>query len=296
MVTERMDGTRRFVIGQGAVRGECVHLGEAWRAMLARRAYPTSIVALLGECLAASTLLTSTLKMLQPDGRLTLQIQGGKPVSLLVAECSSDLVVRGTAKFDSVALDDAGAELGDLARGATFAVTIDPGGDYDSYQSLVPVESASVAAALNEYMTRSEQIESHFVLAANQTSCAGFLVQRVPQQGGTSAKDADPDLWNRIRTLSSTLRPEELLEVDDTTLLHRLFHQEEVRLLPERPISFACRCSTEKVASVVRLLGADEVRGLLADRRTIEVDCDFCGQKFTLSAEEAWAALKDASP
>jgi molecular chaperone Hsp33 len=82
-----------------------------------------------------------------------------------------------------------------------------------------------------------------------------------------------------------------LLELDDTDVLHRLFHQEEVRLLPERPVTFVCRCSRERVAGMLKVLGRDEIQGLLADRRTIDVDCDFCGQRFTLSAEEAWSAL-----
>ena len=285
------DATRRFVIAHGAVRGEYVRLESSWREILARRSYTKPVASLLGECLAATTLFTSTLKMLQEDGRLSIQMQGGKPVSLLVAECRADLSVRAMARVDAEAQPTASTSLGDLARGASFALTIDPGGDYDSYQSLVPMEGDSVASALDAYMTRSEQIESHFALAADESVCAGLLVQRVPQQGGKAVVDVDPDAWNRIRTLAATITRAELLELSDAEVLHRLFHQEEVRLLPERPVSFVCRCSKERVAGVLKILGTDEVRGLLADRRTIDVDCDFCGQRYTLTAEEAWTSL-----
>lgn len=283
------DATRRFIIGRGAVRGEYVRLSDSWRSLLARRSYPGPVVSLLGECLAASALFTSTLKMLQTDGRLTLQLQGGKPVSLLVAECRADLSVRAMARFDP-AMKEADPSLLDLARGATFALTIDPGGDYDSYQSLVPLESASMAGVLNSYMHRSEQLESHFALAATESTSVGLLVQQIPGQGGKS-ENADPDIWNRVQTLAASVSREELLELGDTALLHRLFHQEEVRLLPDRPVRFVCRCSKERVGSVLRVLGAEEIRGLLADRRTVEVDCDFCGERYVFSAEEAWAAL-----
>ncbi len=291
MVTsETTDATRRFVIARGAVRGEYVRLTESWRSLLARRSYAEPVVALLGECLAASALFTSTLKMLQPDGGLTLQIQGGKPVSLLIAECRAELSVRAMARVDNgVAVS--GTRLSDLARGADFALTIDPGGDYDSYQSLVPIESGSVAEALNDYMRHSEQIATHFVLAANAEACAGILVQQVPHQGGRESQEADPDTWNRIRTLTATLTAAELLELGDEEVLRRLFHQEEVRVLPPRPVTFVCRCSKERVGSVLKLLGTEEIRGLLADRRTIEVECDFCGLRYAFSAEEAWAAL-----
>ena len=285
------DATRRFVVGKGSVRGEHVRLTSAWLALLAHQTYTDDVRSLLGECLAASALFTSTLKMLQSDGRLTLQIQGGKPVSLLIAECRNDLSVRAMARVDSHAPSATGATLAQLARGATFALTVDPGGDFDSYQSLVPMEGGSVAEVLNAYMKRSEQIDSLFVLAASGSACAGLLVQKVPDGGGKVNADADPDLWTRIRTLAASVTREELLDLESTDVLHRLFHQEEVRLLPARPVSFLCRCSKERVASVLKVLGTDEIRGLLADRRTISVDCDFCGQSFVFSADEAWAAL-----
>lgn len=285
------DASRRFLIGRGEVRGEYVHMRSPWQAMLKRRSYPHPVVSLLGECLAAATLFTSTVKMLQDDGRLLVQIQGGKPVSLIVAECCADLSVRAMARVEGGAQLGEGPAFSELARGASFALTIDPGGDYDSYQSLVPVEGGSLARALDAYMTRSEQIETHFSLAADSSVCAGLLVQRVPQQGGKADADSDPDLWNRIRTLAATASRTDLLELDPPELLHRLFHQEDVRLLPERPVRFVCRCSRERVVGVLKMVGPDEVRGLLADRRTIDVDCDFCGLRYTLSAEEAWAAL-----
>ena len=285
------DATRRFVIGHGAVRGEYVRLHESWQAILARRPYPDPVVALLGECLAAAALFTSTLKMLQSDGRLTIQIQGGKPVSLLIAECRADLTVRAMAKAGADAATSPSPSLSNLARGASFALTIDPGGRFDSYQSLVPMEGVSVADALNAYMRRSEQIETQFALAADRLVCAGLLVQKVPAQGGKPEADGDPDTWNRIQTLAATVSRKELLELDDTDVLRRLFHQEEVRLMPERPVTFVCRCSRERVAGMLKVLGRDEIQGLLADRRTIDVDCDFCGQRFTLSAEEAWSAF-----
>jgi molecular chaperone Hsp33 len=284
------NAARRFVIARGAVRGEHVRLTGAWQQMLARRTYPGPVVSLLGECLAATALLTSTVKMLQDDGRLSVQIQGGSPVSLLVAECRADFSFRAMARLQPNAVFGETNSLADLAQGATFAVTIDPGGDYESYQSLVPIESPSVASALNDYMARSEQIESHFALAANGSVCAGLLVQKVPTLGGHETGD-DPDAWNRIRTLAETLTSTELAELPDEQVLYRLFSQEEVRLLPPRKITFVCRCSKERVGSVLKVLGRSEITGLLADRRTIEVDCDFCGLRYTFTAEEAWAAL-----
>ncbi|MEO8500851.1 MAG: Hsp33 family molecular chaperone HslO, partial [Vicinamibacteria bacterium] len=205
--------------------------------------------------------------------------------------CRADLSVRAMARFDAAAAFTGDTSLEGLLGGASFALTIDPGGDYDSYQSLVPMEGASLAQALNTYMARSEQIPSHFILAADASVAAGLLLQKVPQHGGRADAEADPDAWNRIAILAATLERDELLNLHDEDVLFRLFHQEEVRLLPPRPVSFVCRCSKERVAGVLQILGAEEIRGLLADRRTIEVDCDFCGLRYSFTAEEAWAAL-----
>ena len=286
------DATRRFVVGSGSVRGEYVRLEDSWRELLARRRYEPPVVSLLGQCLAASALFTSTLKMLQDDGRLTLQIQGGRPVSLLIAECRADLTLRAMARVEPGSQIGAGGGLRALASGASFALTIEPGGDYDSYQSFVPIEADALAEALNAYMRQSEQIETRFVLAANDRVAAGLIVQKVPALGGKAIRDTDADLWNRIETLTGSLTREELLDLDDTEVLHRLFHQEEVRLHTARPVAFVCRCSKERVGGVLKVLGREEIQGLLADRRTIDVDCDFCGQHYSFSASEAWDALR----
>ena len=285
-----IDVCRRFVVADGAVRGEIVRLEGEWRSLLDQRTYPKALLAPLGELLAAATLLTSTLKLMREDGRLVMQIQGGRPVSLLIAECRANLSVRAMAKVDDDAAEVAGDSFTNLVRGATFAVTIEPGGDYDSYQSLVPIEEGSLAATLGAYMQRSEQIETRFVLAADARVSAGLIVQTVPLEGGRSASE-DPDLWNRIDTLTASLAAEELLSLDPETVLYRLFHQETVRVFPERPVRFACRCSKQRIAGVLKMLGREEVQGLLADRRTIDIACDFCGRRFTCSPEEAWAAL-----
>lgn len=289
-MNQTVDATRRFVIAHGAVRGEYVRLEESWKSLLARRSYAPSVASCLGECLAAAALFTSTLKMLQEDGRLALQIQGGKPVSLLVAECRADLSVRAMARVGGEEALPEGASLQTLASEATFAITIDPGGDYDTYQSLVPMEGTSLSEALGAYMRRSEQIETRFSLAANGTTAVGILLQKVPAFGGKGTTE-DPDLWNRVDTLLASLTRSELLDLGDEEVLFRLFHQEEVSLLPARPVRFACRCSKARVASALRLIGREEVQGLLADRRTIDVACDFCGEQYAFSAEEAWDAL-----
>jgi molecular chaperone Hsp33 len=288
--------TRRFTFGGGRVRGEQVVLEDAWRSIRARREYPAPLASALGELVAACALFTSTLKTLQEDGRLTLQIQGGSPVSLVVVECGAAFDVRAMAQWNEDFDESALGSLATMAKGARCVLTIDPGGDYEAYQSVVPLQHDTVAATLNAYMAMSEQIPSRFVLAADGGRAAGLLVQELPATGG-AAPVSDEDQWNRIETLTSTLTSDELLGQDADTVLRRLFlaNESEVRTHAERAVRFRCRCSRERIEGVLRILGENELRGLLADQGKIDIACDFCRERYVLSSDEAWAAFRSTA-
>ena len=288
------DALQRFVFDRAPVRGELVHLEEAWREVRRRREYPQAVESALGELTAASVLLAATLKF--PGGALVLQIQGGQPVDLLVVECQADLSLRAMARWDGgLPLPGASPTLHELAGGGRCVLTIDPGSGLTAYQGVVPLEGRTTAQVLERYMARSEQIGTLFALAANGEKAAGLLLQRLPDAGGKAGPDADPDLWNRVGHFVATLTRAELLELPGRDILRRLFHDEELRLFESVPVRFACRCSRERVAGLIRMVGAEEVRHALADRGTLDVTCEFCGERYAFSREEAAHALADAS-
>lgn len=282
------DALQRFVFEGAAVRGAVVRLDAAWRATLERRDYPDAVAALLGELMAASALLTSSLKL---DGSLILQIQGQGPLKLLVAECAGDLAVRATAKWEEPLPAGGLAELVGCGR---FVITLDPKQGGETYQGVVAVDVPSVAAALEHYMRQSEQVDTRLWLACDRTSAAGLMVQRMP---GVPSHDADA--WQRAEALASTIRAEELLRLDAPTIVRRLFHEEDIRLFDREVVTFRCSCSRVRVANMLRLLGADEVRGVVAERGEVEVSCDFCGRRYVfdrVDAEQLFAAEPGLSP
>jgi molecular chaperone Hsp33 len=286
------DALQRFIFERARVRGELVRLEETWRE-LRRREYPDAVRDALGELAAASVLLAATLKI--EGGALVLQIQGGRPVDLLVVECQADLTLRAMARWDG-GLPSLGPHpsLRDLAAGGRCALTIDPGLGRTAYQGVVPLEGGTTAQVLERYMARSEQIATLFVLAAGAERAAGLLLQKLPETGGRSVPDADPDLWNRASHLAATLTRAELLELPERAILRRLFHDEDLRLFETVPVHFACRCSRERVAGLIRMVGAEEVRLALAERPELHVTCEFCGQRYAFSRDEAARALADA--
>ena len=270
------DTIQRFLFEHAPVRGEIVHLDATWRAVLERHDYPPAVRALLGEMMAAAALLTATLKF---GGTLIMQIQGSGPVTLLVVECTSEHHMRATAKWSRV--PPAGA-LGDLVGDGKFAITLDPGQGKPGYQGVVALAGATVAAALEQYMLRSEQIDTRLWLAASGDCAAGMLLQKLPDVEG-----ADADAWQRATTLAASLTPQDLAGDDTRELLRRLYSAEDIRVFKARPVDFRCACSRERVAGMLRMLGRDEVRSIVAERGEVEVTCEFCNQRYRFDGNAA---------
>ena len=265
-----------FLFEHAEVRGEVVRLDATWRAVLDNHHYPEPIRQLLGEMMAAATLLAATLKF---EGTLIMQMQGNGPVSLLVVECSSEYHLRATAKWrDDLVPGDIGTMLGQ----GKFVITIDPKSSTQIYQGIVALDGTTVAEVLEHYMLQSEQLETRLWLAADGEQACGFLLQRLPD----SASE-DPDAWNRALNLGNTLTAQELLALSAREILHRLFHEEDLRLFDARPVAFRCTCSRERVANMLRLLGLDEVHSILAEQGKIEVDCEFCNRHYQFDAVDA---------
>lgn len=281
------DSLQRFIFENAPIRGEIVHLDATWQAVLERREYPPRVRDVLGELMAAAALLTSTLKF---DGRLIMQIQGNGPVSLLVVECTSDRTMRAIAQWNG---EVPNAPLSELVGDGRLAVTIDPQKGKERYQAIVNLEGHSVAEAFENYFARSEQLDTRLWLASDSKQAAGMLLQRLPN-GPLTGNDDD---WGRAVHLGSTITREELLALPVREIIHRLYHEEDIRLFSRMPVSFRCTCSRERVESVLRMLGHGEIHSILAEQRMVRVDCEYCGSRYELDridAEQLFASTHSA--
>lgn len=279
-----MDTLQKFMFDKSLVRGELVEISGTWRQIQARRDYPKAVKTLLGEMLSAAALLSANLKF---NGSLVMQIHGDGPVRLLVVECDSALQLRATAKLapDAVIEEDSTLpQLVNLHGQGRFAITLDPKDKLpgqQAYQGIVPLSGDSIATVIEHYMLRSEQLDTKLWLAADDNVSRGLLLQKLPSEGGiaASAKDA-LETWNRTVMLASTVRTEELLGTDISTLMHRLFWEETIRIFDPKHPSFHCSCNRERVGNMLKMLGQAEVESALAELGQLGIDCDFCGQHY----------------
>jgi len=300
-----------FVCDGAPVRGEIVSISTAWQAVLARRDDPPVIRQILGDFVAAATLLSASLKF---DGTLIIQAQSKGPISLLVVECSSKLTMRATVKLSVEPTEiDPNATLADLLDAANtgrLVITLDPAERQPGqppYQGIVALQQdrngiavpvTNAAEAIMLYMRHSEQLETRIWLASNEKVVGGLLLQRLPNSGGHVHLDpqAAAEGWSRIQALGETITTDELLELSPETTLRRLFLNESseagVRAFPTRPVQFACRCSRLKVADVLRMLGEEEVNSILAEQGAVETGCEFCGKAYRFDAVDCIQVFK----
>jgi len=284
------DVLQKFLFEDSAVRGELVDVSDTWREVRSRHDYPPAVKTVLGEMMAAAALLSANLKF---NGAVVMQIHGDGPVRLMVVECDSELHLRATAKLAEDALIDDGMTLTQLvnAQGdGRFVITLDPKDKLPGqqpYQGIVPLTGESIAVVIENYMLRSEQLDTKLWLAADDQAARGLLLQKLPREGGiasasSGSSGAEDDLatWERTMMLASTLRREELLSTDVETLMRRLFWEETIRVFDPRHPSFQCSCTREKVGAMLKMLGQPEIEEALTELGKLEVNCDFCGQHY----------------
>jgi len=291
-MSDHNDTLQRFMFDNAAVRGEVVHLDQAWQQVLERHDYPPVVRDLLGEALTAGMLLSATIKM---EGTLTIQIQGDGPVKLLVVEITiskqGEVIHRSMRGVAEAREEPVPGTLSDLFGAGKVVITIQPDKGEERFQGIVGLEGERIADALQAYLRQSEQLQTQMWLHADEEHTAGLMLQRLP---GDMEEDAEA--WSRINHLASTITDAELLELAPQELLHRLFHEEQVRLFDTEQVQFYCGCSRERVANMLRTLGRVELEEILQELGTVNVACEFCKQDYSFDAVDVEQLLVSDTP
>lgn len=322
-----MSELHKFIFDGLPVRGVLVRLTDAWVEVLRRResnsatgAYPVPVREMLGEMTAAATLMQSNIKF---NGALILQIFGDGPVKVAVAEVQADLSLRATATIvGDVAPNASLSQMVNVNNQGRCAITLDPQGRFPGqqpYQGVVPLfgdqrqKLEKLSEVLEHYMLQSEQLDTTLVLAANDQVAAGLLIQRLPLlgtgnlAGSMVSKENEDEIglnehYNRIATLASSLKREELLTLDVDTILRRLFWEEKITrsepAIGATAPRFACSCNRDRVSKMILGLGVEEAESIIAERGDIEVGCEFCGVQYRFDPIDAARIFKaaDAQP
>lgn len=279
------DASQRFLFERSDVRGEIVCLKDSYRESLGEHDYPPVVARLLGEFLAATVLLSTTIKY---EGRLVLQARGDGPLGLIMAECTSGGDVRGIVR--SSQYPDTGS-LRDMLGNGTLAMTIEPRKG-EPYQGIVSLTGESLGDCLQQYFTQSEQLNTVFHFAVDDDQATALMLQQLPVQQEKDGEERQ-EQWQRLSILADTLRDEELLGLDNQALLHRLYHQEELQLFEPSHVRYRCSCSRERTANALLTIGREEMQSILAEQGKVDMTCEFCGTAYHFTADEVRLLLLD---
>ncbi|QDH69293.1 Hsp33 family molecular chaperone HslO [Marilutibacter alkalisoli] len=266
------DRLTRFLIGRAGVRGVHVRLDDTWRQIRSHGDYPPAVAEMLGQACTAAALFTGHTKV---DGRLSIQLRGEHALRTLFAECTAAGTLRGIARLD----DDAEPpqDLRGIGPGAVLAITIENPAtgrrEPMRYQGMVGLDADTLGEAFEGYFDQSEQLPTRLFLVADKERACGLMLQKLPGDEG------DEDGWNRACALFNTLVTDEMLTLTAEVLLTRLFHEDGVETLANRPLRFACSCSSDRVASMLVSLGEEEALAAAADGEA-HVRCEFCGREY----------------
>ncbi|MGX9461393.1 Hsp33 family molecular chaperone HslO [Shewanella sp. A14] len=266
------DILHRYIFDNADVRGEIVQLAQCYQEVLSAHPYPVALQCLIGELMAATSLLTATIKF---TGDISVQLQGDGPVSLAVINGNNKQVMRGVARWDGDIQAD--ATLQQMFGKGYMVITLTPD-EGERYQGIVSLDHVDLAACLEEYFNQSEQLPTQITLFANGKQAAGMLLQVLP------AKSDSNDDFEHLSTLTSTIKAEELFTLDAEQVLHRLYHQEEVRLFEPVDVTFKCSCSRERSAAAIKTLPQAEVEAILNEEGKIDMGCEYCTATYSFDA------------
>ena len=279
-----MDQLHRFLLENLDIRGAVVRLEDSWRAMQEERAYAPAVSRLLGEMTAVTVIIAGQLKS---PGRLGFQLKGDESIQLLLIDCDETLRLRGMARANNQVIESTARQL--LGQGQLI-MTLDMPEMLQPFQSFVPLQGESIAEIFQHYLEQSEQQPALLLLASNEQQVRGLFLQKMP---GADSKDEDG--WERVCHLLKTVKTEELLNLDTETMLTRLFHQEDVRLYEGRTVAYHCPEDWPKIRTMLRNLGAEELRAILDEQGEILVKDEICHREYRLDAAGVEQLLNPSS-
>ena len=278
------------------LRGRIARLGnQSIAEILGRHKYPPELARLLGEAITLAALVGSSLKF---DGRLLVQAEGDGPISMLVAEYSTNGAMRAYAKYDAERWENLQRiNKGDrphmpqlFGKGALALIMIsnDPG--MKPYQGVVPLVKGTLAECAEIYFMQSEQVPTKVALSVAEHSIGsgeakwrsgGMLLQRI---AGDDARGHNDDVWDEARALFATLTDGELADPDlpAEDLLYRLFHESGVRFDVTKVLRDECTCSEERLRGTLSSMPAEQLLEMAEGDGALGIDCQFCARHYDI--------------
>ena len=272
------DTLNRYLFDNLHARGELVNLSQTYQDIVAPHNYSQGVKQLLGELVAATCLLTATLKF---EGEIAVQLQGDGPVKYAVINGDDKQNMRGIARLQS---ELTGSTVKELIGNGYMVITITPDKG-ERYQGIVPLEHDTLSECIESYFEQSEQLKTRLWFATNTTEgsakACGLFLQVLPVDKQKSIED-----FAHLEALSNTIKDEELLNLDANTILTRLYHEDNPRVFEPQSIRFKCGCSRDKTITALVNVGQQELLDDVAKNGSVNINCHYCLKEYAFNEQD----------
>jgi len=291
-----MDQIVRMITSDGGVKAIAISARDMVER--ARRIHTTLplATAALGRALMGASMIGASLK--EKTGSVTLRINGGGPLGVILAVSDSEGNARGYVTEPFVDLPRKSQGKLDVGSGVGTngsLTVIKDIGLKDPYVGTVPLISGEIAEDLTSYFAISEQVPTACALGVlvdtdqSVIAAGGYIVQLLP--------GADEETIQRLEEgIAKVGHVSELLKGsgDPAVLLRAVLSSFETEVLEVSPVEYRCTCNRERIERMLLSLGREELTGMIEEQGGAEVACHFCGEKHVFSRQDLEQLLAQA--
>lgn len=245
------------------------------------------ITAAMGRLLTGASMMGVMMK--GEKDILTLQIKCSGPAKGLTVTADSNGNVKGYPQVPDVMLPPNAKGKLDVGRSIDLGVlsVIKDMGLKEPYIGQVALQTGEIADDLTYYFATSEQVPSAVGLGVLMNKdntvkqAGGFIVQLMP----FTDEKIISELEKRIAEITSVT---DLLEQGATpeTLLEQIFGDLGVEINEKIPVEYHCDCSKERVTRAIASIGKKDIKEMIDEQESIEVNCQFCDKHYVFTTEE----------
>jgi len=221
---------------------------------------------------------------------------------MLAIDMTADGKMRGYSRFDEKTVAEAYEKVqkGEAAVPAFFkegTLSFHVEMKDQSYQGITALDQPSLADCVLEYFKQSEQIATALKIEVAPPDETGkgwigsaVMLQRLPFDKKVAEeiqRETADDLWETATVLLHSATKKEMLDeqLPLEKLLYRLYHANNLHFFIQKAIQFGCRCSQEKVVTMLKSFSEQDRKEMAVDGK-IKVDCQFCGKSYTVASED----------
>jgi molecular chaperone Hsp33 len=269
----------KCISGSATIRAVAITATEVSSLLAERHGLGPNGSKALAESIIAGLILSSYCKS---GEKINLNIQGSGWCNQSMIDANADAEIRGYVLERNPAEIKLARSVGPWGIGL-LSVLRTKFDEAKPYIGTVPLLTGHLAKDLTFYWLQSEQVNSAvgievFMENGKIVLAEGFLIQAMP-----GASDADiqfiEDHLKKLHQFDSQAS----LRSTPTRLLSYLLENQSFNVVEEKNLTFKCGCSLDRVKRSIKLVGDEEILSMIAEKKNVEIDCDFCSEHYLLT-------------